>query len=54
MKAKKAKIGRPIVKDKKIIYSFTIVASAKKSALKNIQKEELDKLLRKTVHNYAI
>lgn len=49
MKAKK--LGRPPVKDKKIAYTFTTLASIKKEKLKKVSKNDIDIELRKTLNN---
>lgn len=42
MKAKKQKAGRPVVKDKKVPYAFTVLESHKKAAIKKVGKNFID------------
>lgn len=53
MKAKTIKKGRPPVKDKKVPYTFTVIESTKKAALKKESKEFIDDGLRNILYRYA-
>lgn len=52
MKEKKAKVGRPTKKDKKVAYTFTVLESKKKRILKIMNKTNIDALLRETLYQY--
>jgi len=46
MKVKKQKVGRPSIKDKRVVYAFTIETSKKRAVLNKTKKKDLDNSFR--------